>query len=194
MDHTSDIYCSSTRLHVQLIFPSLSPQHKENNDSKDEKESTEKKDSGHRAAHEAAHEAATKAAGAAGAAHEAAAGAAGAAGAAAAAAAMAGHFNEHGYHYLRDIGNLVAQALDPLGVDVQVCSQNSNSSEFVIFLGVWRLRLVENCTLLSYSGQEVANLHPDSRNLAAPIPCLVNIYNFTQIGGHRARWQDRNGC
>ena len=43
--------------------------------------------------------------------------------AAAAAAAMAGHFNEHGYHYLRDIGNLVAQALDPLGVDVQVTFQ-----------------------------------------------------------------------
>ena len=82
-------------------------QDKENKDSKDKKESTDKRDDVHRAAHEAAHEAAT--------------GAAGAAGAAAAAAAMAGHFNEHGYHYLRDIGNLVAQALDPLGVDVQVC-------------------------------------------------------------------------
>merc|ERR1719367_1596424 len=69
-----------------------SKEDKENKDSnsKDKKESNnDKGDNVHKAAHEAAHEAASEAAGA--------------AGAAAAAAAMAGHFNQHGYHYLRDI-------------------------------------------------------------------------------------------
>jgi sequestosome 1 len=39
------------------------------------------------------------------------------------------HFNEHGATYLKDIGNMVAAALDPLGVDVQVDIEQGGKRE-----------------------------------------------------------------
>ncbi len=41
------------------------------------------------------------------------------------------HFSQHGHHYLKDIGNMVAAALDPLGVDVQVDIEHGGKRETV---------------------------------------------------------------
>ena len=57
--------------------------------------------------------------------------------------------------------------------------------------------MVKYCALPSYSRHTVANLHPDSRNLAAPIPCLfrtkaeeVKDTRETHHCGWGLCWQD----
>jgi hypothetical protein len=41
------------------------------------------------------------------------------------------HLSQHGHHYLKDIGSMVAAALDPLGVDVQVDIEHGGKRETV---------------------------------------------------------------